>query len=54
MREFFTVNGYKVDFHNGLAEFHKYGILIRCEPSEFTYAWVVKMDYKLSVLRGII
>lgn len=54
MKEFFLVNGHKVSFKNGLAEFHKYKVLVRCAAEEFTYDWVAKMEYKLSVLKGII
>ena len=53
-QENFIINGHKVHYSNGLAEFFEYKVLIRCLPSEFTYDWAHKMAYKLSVLRGII
>lgn len=50
--ECFIVRGSRVDFHEGLAEFHKYKVLVRVKPCDFTYDWVLKMDYKLSILKG--
>lgn len=48
----FIVDGCSVTWENGLAEFHKYGILIRVGLEKFDLAWAVKMNYKLSALTG--
>ena len=47
----FLVDGHKVTWKNGLAEFHRYGILIKIPIKDFTLDWACKMNYKLSILR---
>lgn len=52
MRDGFLIDGHKVTWDKGLAEFHKYGILIKIPAKDFTYDWAQCLNYKLSILVG--
>lgn len=52
MKAGFLIDGHKVTWDKGLAEFHKYGILIKIPVKEFSLNWAVCMNYKLSILVG--
>ncbi len=48
----YYIHGHKVELINNLADFTEFGVLLRCDSAHFTYDWVLKAHYKLSVLKG--
>lgn len=50
MPQGFIIDGYKVAYHDGAAEFFRFGVKIEISSEEFTYDWSYRTYKKLLIL----